>query len=74
MIAPVEPLAAGFTLSDPQDPRYQYMLNIKRRFGKLLCNASEALRSQGEENILDAVQMLVSPILMSPASDSIAAS
>lgn len=59
MIASVDPLNSGFTLADPQDPRHQYMTDIKSRYGKLLLKASAALRSQGEENILDAVQMLV---------------
>lgn len=59
MIASVDPLNSGFTLVDPQDPRHQYMTDIKGRYGKLLLKASAALRSQGEENILDAVQMLV---------------
>lgn len=59
MIASIEPLAAGFALADPSDPRHQYMTALKRRFGLLLHKASKSLRSQGEENILDAVQMLV---------------
>ena len=60
MIASVEPLNSGFILTDPSDPRYQYILKLKGRFGVLLHDASVSLRQQGEENTLDAVQMLVS--------------
>jgi proteasome activator subunit 4 len=59
MIAVIEPLQSGFALTDPSDPRHQYITGLKRRFGELLHKASDALRSQGEENILDAVHMLV---------------
>lgn len=59
MIAIIEPLNSGFALADPEDPRHQYITSLKRKFGELLLKASDALRSQGEENILDAVHMLV---------------
>ena len=60
MIASIEPVNSGFALADPADSRYQYMTSLKTRFGTLLYKASRSLRSQGEENILDAVQMLAS--------------
>jgi len=60
MIANVPPLNAGFALTDPNDPRYVYFLGVRERFGIFLHNASESLRQQGEENTVDAVQMLVS--------------
>lgn len=63
MIAPVEPLNAGFALEDPSDPRHQYMTAVKRRFGHFLHRASQTLRQQGEENTVDAVHMLVSRFL-----------
>lgn len=59
MIASIEPLSSGFALTDISDPRHQYMTELRRHFGELLYKASKSLRSQGEENILDAVQMLV---------------
>ena len=59
MIASIDPLKSGFALDDPADPRHQYMAALKQRFGEWLHKASEALRSQSEENILDAVLMLV---------------
>ena len=60
MIASIEPLKSGFALDDPTDPRHRYLTGIKRRFGELLHKASVTLLSQeGEENILDAVLMLV---------------
>ena len=60
MIASIDPLKSGFALDDPSDPRHAYMTSIKKRFGELLHKASVMLRSQSEENILDAVLMLVS--------------
>lgn len=62
MIAPVEPLNAGFALEDPSDPRHQYMTAVKRRFGHFLHRASQTLRQQGEENTVDAVHMLIRSI------------
>ena len=59
MIASVEPINSGFVITDPEDPRYQYFLGIKHRFGRFLHSASVSLRQQGEENTVDAVQMLV---------------
>lgn len=59
MIASIEPLSSGFAISDPQDPRAQYYLSLRQRFGKLLHDASVSLRRQGEENTVDAVHTLV---------------
>lgn len=59
MIASVAPINSGFALTDPSDPRYQYFLGVKHRFGKFLHDASVSLRAQGEENTVDAVQILV---------------
>ncbi|EMD41658.1 hypothetical protein CERSUDRAFT_110231 [Gelatoporia subvermispora B] len=59
MIATVQPLNAGFALSDKNDPRHQYITSLRRRFGQFLHKASRALLQQGEENTVDAVQMLI---------------
>ncbi|CCM01642.1 uncharacterized protein FIBRA_03703 [Fibroporia radiculosa] len=59
MIAAIEPLNAGFALTDPNDPRHQYITRLRHRFGQFLHRASESLRQQGEENTVDAVQMLI---------------
>lgn len=64
MIANIEPIAAGFCLTDPADPRYQYVAKLRRRFGECLHKASLVLRQQGEENTLYAVLMLVSHVLL----------
>lgn len=61
MIASVESVNSGFCLSDPDDPRHQYIIGIRHRFGDFLHKASMSLRQQGEENTVDAVHMLVSP-------------
>jgi proteasome activator subunit 4 len=66
MVAAIEPLASGFALSDPDDPRHQYMTAMKAQFGQVLLKASTSLRSQGEENILDAVHMLVRYFIYDP--------
>lgn len=62
MIASIEPLASGFCLTDPQDTRYKYITKLRRRFGEFLHAASLSLQRQGEENTVDAVQMLISSI------------
>ncbi|KAK1232607.1 Proteasome activator BLM10 [Marasmius sp. AFHP31] len=62
MIANCEPLNAGFCLSDPSDERYRYIHSVRQRFGKFLHEASVSLRQQGEENTVDAVQMLLRSI------------
>jgi hypothetical protein len=62
MIAAIEPINSGFCLTDPRDPRYQYMTSLRHRFGEFLHKASVSLRQQGEENTVDAVHMLVSPL------------
>ncbi|GLB36425.1 putative protein with domain of unknown function (DUF3437) [Lyophyllum shimeji] len=59
MIASIEPLESGFCLTDPQDPRYQYMASLKERFGHFLHKASVSLRQQGAENTVDAVATLI---------------
>ena len=59
MIATCEPLNSGFCLTDPSDERYRYIHSLRQRFGKFLHEASVSLRQQGEENTVDAVQMLV---------------
>lgn len=47
---------AGFTLTDPNDPRYQRVLNARRRFGEIIQKASSALRKNtGGEDHIDAV-------------------
>ena len=60
MIASVTPISSGFALTDPQDHRYKYLTQIRSRYGNFLHNASVNLRQQGEENTVDAVQILVS--------------
>ncbi|KAF8624763.1 hypothetical protein AX15_005657 [Amanita polypyramis BW_CC] len=62
MIAAIEPIKSSFCLADPADPRYQFMVALRQRFGKLLHDASISLRQQGEENTVDAVLILVRSI------------
>ena len=64
MIASIEPITSGFCLTDPNDPRHQYITSLRHRFGEFLHKASVSLRSQGDENTVDAVHMLVSFIVL----------
>jgi proteasome activator subunit 4 len=64
MIASMEPLNAGFCLTDINDPRHQYMIYLRHNYGQFLHKASVSLRQQGEENTVDAVHMLVSGALV----------
>lgn len=59
MIAIADPLASGFCLDDPNDLRHEYVVNLRRRYGEFLHEASISLLQQGEENTVDAVHMLV---------------
>ena len=59
MIGHAAPLRACFVLTEPADPRYKYIANLRRRFGEFLRSASTSLRQQGEENTVDAVHILV---------------
>ena len=68
MIACVEPLNAGFALSDPEDPRHQYITGLRRTFGEFLHKASVSLQQQGEENTVDAVHGLVGDQNYNPVS------
>ena len=46
----------GFTLTDPQDPRYQKVLSYRERFGQVILRAASLLRQNtGGEDHLDAV-------------------
>lgn len=62
MIAGGPPLNSGFILTDPSDPRYQFISKLKARFGTFLHDASVSLRQQGDQNTLDAVRILVRSI------------
>lgn len=59
MIAHIEPLNCGFAMTDPSDPRWQYVKSLHRRFGEFLHRASISLQQQGEQNTVDAVFILV---------------
>ncbi|KAJ3576138.1 hypothetical protein NP233_g640 [Leucocoprinus birnbaumii] len=59
MIAHLDPIKSGFCLTDTKDPRYVFITGLRKRFGQFLHAASVSLRQQGEENTVDAVQILV---------------
>lgn len=62
MIASIEPVNAGFAISDPADTRAKDFTALKKRFGRFLHEASASLRKQGEENTVDAVDILIQSI------------
>ncbi|EJU01100.1 hypothetical protein DACRYDRAFT_22883 [Dacryopinax primogenitus] len=53
------PIESGFPLSDEQDPRWQYIANLKEDFGNFVHRASMFLRQHGDENAVDPVAMIV---------------
>lgn len=59
MVELTEPLNSSFVLKDPSDPRHTYFIGLRHRFGRFLFAASSSLRDQGEENTIDAVNVLV---------------
>jgi proteasome activator subunit 4 len=47
---------AGFTLRDPEDPRYQKVKKAKMRFGNVICRAASVLQENiGGEDHIDAI-------------------
>ncbi|KAJ7597613.1 hypothetical protein C8J56DRAFT_1001469 [Mycena floridula] len=62
MIASIPPINSCFCLTEAEDPRFQYMTALKKRFGSFLHSASVSLLQQGEENTVDAVRALVSSV------------
>ncbi|KAK7064490.1 membrane protein [Favolaschia claudopus] len=62
MIGVIEPLNSGFVFTDPQDPHHVYISSLRNRFGQFLHEASNSLLQQGEENTVDAVEMLIEGI------------
>lgn len=59
MIAWGPAIKVNYPLSDPKDPRFQKIVQYRRRFAKFLLRSSETLRQQGEENTVDAIHMVV---------------
>jgi proteasome activator subunit 4 len=54
---------AGFTLTDPRDPRYQKVVKHRMRFGDVIQRAASALRQNTEvEDHIDAVIGVVKAI------------
>ncbi|EGO02735.1 hypothetical protein SERLA73DRAFT_102663 [Serpula lacrymans var. lacrymans S7.3] len=54
---------AGFTLTDPQDPRYRIVVDNRNRFGNVIHRAATILRQSHEgEDHIDAVIIVVKAI------------
>jgi proteasome activator subunit 4 len=55
LVSPLD-VEAGFTLTDPQDPRYHRVVTQRTHFGAVLQRAASALRrNTGGEDHIDAV-------------------
>lgn len=48
-------VAAGYTLTDPADTRYQKVVRFRKHFGAVLHASAAALRESGEEDHIDAI-------------------
>ena len=60
IVKPIE-VEAGFTLSDPKDPRYKKAAAARERFGELCARASTVLKQNKEgEDHIDAMLGVVS--------------
>jgi proteasome activator subunit 4 len=53
---------AGICLTDPADPRHQYVLGLRERTGRVLHAAVGSLKDNGAEDSIDAVKMIISSI------------
>lgn len=50
---------AGICLTDPSDPRYQYVISLRDRIGEGLHQAVICLKDSGAEDAIDCVKMLM---------------
>ncbi|KAK4048054.1 Proteasome activator BLM10 [Microbotryomycetes sp. JL221] len=53
---------AGIKLTDPNDPRFQYVASLRQRTGTLLHEAVQTLKRHGREDSIDSVKMIISTI------------
>ena len=53
---------AGICLTDPADPRHQFVLGLRERTGRALHAAVASLKNTGAEDSIDAVKMIISAI------------
>jgi proteasome activator subunit 4 len=49
-------------LSDPADPRYQFVLALRDRSGQFMHDAVNSLKNNGAEDSIDCVKMLIACI------------
>jgi proteasome activator subunit 4 len=58
-----KPYKSGLLLSNPDDPRYQKVLDIRARIGEILHRAASAMRDAGEsDNSVEVVRLVVTTI------------
>lgn len=53
---------AGICLTNPDDPRHQFVFQLRERSGKMLHAAVHSLKNNGAEDSIDCVKMLISSI------------
>ncbi|GAA5921528.1 hypothetical protein JCM1841_000553 [Sporobolomyces salmonicolor] len=53
---------ANIPLSDPKDPRHRFVVDLRTRAGQLFHAGVQVLRSDGEQDSIDCVKMIISSI------------
>lgn len=59
MVARCTVIEVGYPLKDAQDPRFLKIMGYRKRFVDFLLRSSALLRQQGEENTVDAINMVI---------------
>lgn len=54
--------SAGICLTDPSDPRHQFVIQLRARAGHLFHNAVHSLKNSGAEDSIDCVKMITASI------------
>ncbi|GAA6033408.1 hypothetical protein JCM8097_006736 [Rhodosporidiobolus ruineniae] len=53
---------ANIPLSDPNDPRHRFVVDLRTRIGDFLHRSVQSLKSSGQEDSVDAIKMVISSI------------
>lgn len=53
---------AGIPLSDPSDPRHQFVVDLRERIGRFLHNAVQTLKSSQQQDTIDCIKMVIASI------------
>ncbi|GJN88228.1 hypothetical protein Rhopal_001193-T1 [Rhodotorula paludigena] len=53
---------AGIPLSDPSDPRHQFVVDLRERIGRFLHDAVQTLKSSQQQDTIDCIKMVIASI------------